>query len=323
MSKFFIGPMSLNVVDSIVEFCNDNNKKIGLIPSRRQIDYSSGYVNNWNTFDFSNYINERSSNIILQRDHGGDGQGQTMDDGMLSFGIDSTCFNLIHVDPWKSYPEYEEGLNKSIEYMEFIYSINKDIKFEIGTEEAIRKFNIDEFEKLLRDLKSKCNPEIFENIAYAVVQSGVGLNLGEMKNTGSFNMKRLKEMVSICNYYGLKSKEHNGDYLSNNEIKKRFSAGLTSINIAPEFGQIETLCYLNEINNSKTLDKVYQICYNSYKWKKWVSNDSFDPKQEKEKLIKICCHYVLSTPQFLEIKPDIDEKIKNTIKLKLAELYEI
>ena len=39
--KFFIGPMSKNVVDSIIEFGDG----FGFIPSRRQVDYTGGYVN--------------------------------------------------------------------------------------------------------------------------------------------------------------------------------------------------------------------------------------------------------------------------------------
>ena len=38
--RFFIGPMSKNVVDAVINF----NSDIGLIPSRRQVDYGGGYV---------------------------------------------------------------------------------------------------------------------------------------------------------------------------------------------------------------------------------------------------------------------------------------
>ena len=41
----------------------------------------------------------------------------------------------------------------------------------------------------------------------------------------------------------------------------------------------------------------------------------------KEELIKICGHYVLSTNEFLEIKLDIDNLIKENIKTKLNELF--
>ena len=67
------------------------------------------------------------------------------------------------------------------------------------------------------------------------------------------------------------------------------------------------------------IEDYYKICYDSKRWEKWVDDD-FVPEDNKEELIKICGHYVLSDKKFLEIKPDIDEKIKLTIKNKLREL---
>ena len=113
------------------------------------------------------------------------------------------------------------------------------------------------------------------------------------------------------------SKEHNGDYLTIQEIKDKFNVGLDALNIAPEFGQFETLCYLEHMNGD--IDDYYKICYDSKRWEKWV-NEDFMPEKNKEKLIKICGHYVLSDKKFLEIKPDIDDKIKLKIKNKLGEL---
>ena len=49
--KYYIGPMSKNVVDCVIKHSQKN--LIGLIPSRRQVDYCGGYVNNWNTKQFS------------------------------------------------------------------------------------------------------------------------------------------------------------------------------------------------------------------------------------------------------------------------------
>ena len=64
--KYFIGPMSKNVVDTIIDFCNETNNYIGLIPSRRQIEYNGGYVNNWTTKEFSEYVTEKTNKIILK-----------------------------------------------------------------------------------------------------------------------------------------------------------------------------------------------------------------------------------------------------------------
>ena len=52
MPKFFIGPMSLNIVDAIIDFCEKEDFSIGLIPSRRQVENTGGYVNEWTTKEF-------------------------------------------------------------------------------------------------------------------------------------------------------------------------------------------------------------------------------------------------------------------------------
>ena len=48
--KYYIGPMSKNVVDCVIK--HGQQHSVGLIPSRRQIDYCGGYVNNWDTESF-------------------------------------------------------------------------------------------------------------------------------------------------------------------------------------------------------------------------------------------------------------------------------
>ncbi len=308
--KYFIGPMSKNVVDAIIEFGGD----FGFIPSRRQVDYNGGYVNNWTTGEFATYVNGR---VPIQRDHGGVGQGYSSDNGINSFIHDSMYFDIIHIDPWKVYQDYSEGLQETINNINFIHLRNSEIKFEIGTEESIRRFEDYELQNLLRRLESELMPKIFDNIEYVVVQSGVGLDLGKQTNTGTFDPDRLEKMVSVCKKFGKKSKEHNGDYLSNKEYKDRFDLGLDSINIAPEFGQLETLCYLDEMGDD--IEDYYQICYDSKRWEKWVDK-SFKPEENKKELIKICGHYVFSDDEFIKIKPDIDNKIKDTITDKLKDL---
>tara|TARA_Y100001949_G_scaffold150823_1_gene136264 strand:+ start:4029 stop:4979 length:951 start_codon:yes stop_codon:yes gene_type:complete len=313
--KYFIGPMSKNVVDSIIEV----DDGFGFIPSRRQVDYNGGYVNSWTTGEFATYVNGR---VPIERDHGGIGQGYKHDDGIESYMHDCRYFDKIHIDPWKEYQDFDKGLQETIDCINFIYLVmgKKEVKFEVGTEESIRRFEVDELENLLRHLKGKLEPEIFENIEYVVVQSGVGLDLGKQNNSGTFDPDRLENMINICKKFGKKSKEHNGDYLSNDEYKVRFDMGLDSINIAPEFGQLETLCYLEEMD--KDIDEYYNICYDSKRWKKWV-NDDFVPEDNKKELIKICGHYVFSNRRFLDIKPNIDDKIKTVIKNKLRRLNEL
>jgi hypothetical protein len=201
-------------------------------------------------------------------------------------------------------------------------AVNPNLKYEIGTEEAIRRFEPEDLDRLVCDLKYELGNDLFKKIKYLVIQSGTSLK--GTNQTGHYDRQRLIDMVNVVKKHNLLSKEHNGDYIPVSIIKEKFSLGLDSINIAPEFGLIETQTYLDEIKNDKILETFFQICYDSKKWIKWV-NEDFDPFNNKIDLIKICGHYVLSSPEFLDkIKinfPNIDKKIKNNIKNKLNELY--
>ena len=53
------GPMSKNCVLSAINLANQKNVPIILIASRRQIEceeFGGGYVNNWSTEEFSNFV---------------------------------------------------------------------------------------------------------------------------------------------------------------------------------------------------------------------------------------------------------------------------
>jgi hypothetical protein len=294
--KYYIGPMSKNIVDTIIEFCNETNNKIGLIPSRRQVEWDGGYVNNWSTKEFGKYC----KNLFLKRDHAGPGQGYKDDDGFKSLEHDCKYLNMIHVDPWKKYSKYDK---------------NPNIEFEVGTEEAIRRFESKELDHLIKDLKTNLESKIFNQIKYLVIQSGTSLKGNS--NTGEYDKDRLLSMVKVAKSWNLLSKEHNGDYIPVNLIHEKMLLGLDAINIAPEFGLIETLSY---IHNGIDINKFWEICFNSRRWEKWVDKN-FNPYTQKLDLIKICGHYVLSTSEFLKIKPNIDPIIKNNIKKKLHKLY--
>ena len=97
-TKIFIGPMSKNIVDSVIEFSNNSGITLGLIPSRRQVEYDGGYVNNWKTLDFCEYVRSKTDKVLLVRDHSGPGQGYYEDDGIESFKNDCKYFDVVHVD---------------------------------------------------------------------------------------------------------------------------------------------------------------------------------------------------------------------------------
>jgi D-tagatose-1,6-bisphosphate aldolase subunit GatZ/KbaZ len=318
--KFFIGPMSKNIVDSILSYTKTHNRDVGLIPSRRQVEHDGGYVNNWTTEAFASYAQD----LFLCRDHAGPMQGYRPDNGLVSLESDCGHFDMIHIDPWKKNKDLRGGIDLTAELINYCHNKNNKILYEIGTEQSIRPFSAAEVDTMITELQKRLSPDVFDKIKYCVIQSGTSLQ--ETTNTGKYEEKKLQDMISVTSKYGLFSKEHNGDFLKTSLIKQKFDLGLDSINIAPEFGQIETNVYLENIRTQEPslLDRYWQICLDSGRWKKWVSK-SFNPQTDKIKLIKICGHYVLSDRDFIkDIKnklKDIDSQVQERVHDKLEDLF--
>jgi len=307
--------MSKNIVDSIIKLSNDSKMPFTFIPSRRQIEYNGGYVNNWTTQEFAKYVYTNSKYIAIQRDHGGPGQGLYDDDGFKSLYYDCIYFDSIHIDPWKKYQNIDQAIESTIELIKFCYKVNNNIYFEIGTEEAIRKIEINDLTYFLKNVKQKLDINIFNRIIFCVLQSGTALGNGV--NTGLYDSTKLCEMIHIIKEFGLLTKEHNGDFMQDDIKIDRFNKGLHSLNIAPELGTLETKVIMNNLMNNKYFESVYLICLKSNKWVKWVDRD-FIPENNKQLIIDVCCHYVFSNEEFKQIKytiKNIDLLIQDSIIL--------
>jgi len=316
--KYYIGPMSKNVVDCVIK----HSQPIGLIPSRRQVDYCGGYVNKWNTKSFSEYL--KNKKVLLCRDHGGPKQGLEVDDGIKSFMDDCDNLDLIHIDPFRESESIYEAAEKTIYYIKLCFLKNPNVLYEVGTEEAIFRYEPEQLSWFLTCLKIFLSEEEFAQIKYAVVQSGTRLDLSTRTNTGNFNNGRLLNFIEVVKNFGLMSKEHNGDYLIDSfDVETRYASGLDAINIAPEFGQIESEFYLEQTKGSSLFDVLYEICYTSGKWKKWIPDVG---RVSKEQIIITCVHYILSETAFeKKIKihfPNADKIIQRRITSKLKLLNE-
>lgn len=310
-TKIFVCPMSKNIVDAVLEL---NSDQIGLIPTRRQIDYNDGYVNGWRTKEFFEYVRAKS-NIVIERDHGGGNQGNALDTGLESFRIDSKYFDIIHIDPWKTNKSFLDGVDVTTNFISMLHHLNPKLKFEIGTEEDIKILTRFDLEGILLTLKKRLTHDAFESIEYVVVQSGTSLDLTKKQNIGLLNEKKFIQMVNMAQSYGKKTKEHNGDYLTKEGYEFRFSNGLSAINIGPEIIQLEISTYLEYMSEDE-INKFYDICLASGKWQRWYSGEI--TLLEKPQLIEICGHYNLNNFEL----PKIDDIIKDRIKNKLINLLE-
>jgi NDP-sugar pyrophosphorylase family protein len=324
--KFCIGPVTKNTIDVVIKYSLDYGTEFIFIPSRRQIEMNGGYVENLTTKQFYDYVKSKNNKIQIERDHGGPGQGKIDDDGFDSLKEDSKYFDIIHIDPWKKYPAFDDAVEWTIKLIKYCYSLNQNIIYEIGTEEGIRPIESDELDNFVNKVKNGLESEVFSRIKYLVIQCGT--KLLEQTNIGVYNEDKLKDMLEVCKKHNLTAKEHNGDWITYDIVKKKEKQGLECINIAPEFGEIETLVYLKYFKEYNLLDEFYDICFKSNKWKKWVSS-SFIPENNKEKLILICGHYTFSYPSFLKLKEiliknsniNIDNLISDAIIEKLNNLY--
>ncbi len=334
-----IGPMSLNTVNAAVEIANESDIPIMLIASRRQIDsdkINRGYVNNWSTEEFVNYIkiNSKKDNIILARDHGGPWQNNfevfnnySLKDAMKS-SIDSfqtdidSGFDILHIDPSIDIFEQISSDEIFIRLIE-LYSAcssyadkcQKDIEFEIGTEEQMIYFNNkNAYVNMLNNINKMFSNYNLKNPLFVVTQ--IGTKVMEMENIGILNQNNnafsyIKELINECLNHKYFIKVHNTDYLKRNILKIFPEYKISAANVAPEFGVCETKAFVHLLEQYKLdnlLNEFCELAYNSKKWEKWVINKSALSKIDKA---VIAGHYIFSNDEFLKIKDKLQMKIKD------------
>ena len=269
--------MSKNCVDASIELSDQYKAPLMLIASRRQIDseqFGGGYVENWTTQQFADYVLDKdvNKNIILARDHGGPWQNEQEKDENLnleeamksakdSYQTDIDAgFQMLHIDPSVdiySNPTIDQVLERVYELYDFCWSYAKqkgrDIIFEIGTEEQSGSNNTqEELEYTLESMRKFCKTNNIPYPSFVVIQAGT--RVMETRNVGSFGSPirvanelppeiQIPKMIDICNRYGIFMKEHNTDYLSTDSLRWQPRLGIHAANIAPEFGVAETKAY--------------------------------------------------------------------------------
>jgi tagatose-1,6-bisphosphate aldolase non-catalytic subunit AgaZ/GatZ len=339
-----VGPMSKNCVDATIELADQYKTPLMLIASRRQIDseqFGGGYVENWTTKQFADYVNEKdvNKNIILARDHGGPWQNEleksqnmnlneAMQSAKDSYRADIDAgFHMLHIDPSvdiHSQPNIDQVLERVYELYDFCWSYaqqkNQDIIFEIGTEEQSGSNNSkEELEYTLDNIRKFCNINKIPFPSFVVIQAGT--RVIETKNIGSFDSPirvanelppeiQIPQMVNICHKYGIFMKAHNTDYLSTESLRWQPRLGVHAANIAPEFGVAETKAFveiLEKNNQNDLLDEFLRISYDSRKWEKWMLNNT--NATDTDRAI-IAGHYIFSSSECRALKEEARERIK-------------
>ncbi len=327
-----IGPMSKNCVDVAIELADKYKIPLMLIASRRQIEckeFGGGYVNNWSTEEFAKYIetNDVNGNIILCRDHGGPFQGKdekninfeyAMEKAKKSFLIDiKSNFKILHIDPSEFLDgrcSIEEMMPIIYELYDFCYSTAKDngkeifVEISIGREDGgIHKY--EDVEYAISNIEAFCSTKKLPLPLFIVIRTGNYVM--ETKNIGIFedivngkrmqDEKNIRKIIRLCNQKNIMIKEHNADYISDDALKFHTKIGIHAINVAPEFGVVETnaiLKWLEENNMENERKQLLDISFQSDKWQKWIIPNSKITDYEKS---VISAHYVFSDSKVTNI----------------------
>lgn len=338
-----VGPMSKVCVDATIELANEHRVPIILIASRRQIDceeFGGGYVNNWTTQQFADYVLDRdkAGRVLLARDHGGPWQNErekdaklglrkAMDSAKRSYARDIDAgFQILHIDPSvdpHAPPSLEDTLERLFELYEFCWSYarraGREVLFEIGTEEQSGSTNTpEELKHTLSEVKRFCAKEHLPFPSFVVVQTGT--RVMEMRNVGSFSSPvrvadelaaeiQLPMMIDICRAHGIYIKQHNTDYLDDESLRWHPRLGIHAANVAPEYGVAETRALLSTLRGADCndlADHFSTLALAAGKWKKWMLPNTAATDSDRA---VIGGHYVFSTPEGAEIRANATERL--------------
>ncbi len=303
-----VGPMSSEVVEAVFRFSNYHRKQLMLIASKNQIDYGGGYVNNWKTSEYIDFVKKmkniyQNSDVKICRDHCGPGFNgnfnlndvyQTMEDDIKN------GFDLMHVDFCRFSGNKEERLVESKKAVEFCLKLNPGISLEIGTDENFgANYSLTSTKEINDEVdyfKSFCSPEFY------VVQTGTIVK--EIKQSGFLNYDFVKRVHELLKENGVKLKEHNADYLKKEDIEKRKGI-VDAMNIAPQLGVVQTCvtlskCLIYGVDFGDFMEEVFK----GGKWKKWTENSTFNDKM-------LCCqvagHYHFASDAYKRILEKLEQ----------------
>lgn len=306
--KLGIGPMSLNCINAVVEYSNQHEVSLMLIASRRQIeckDFGPGYVANMTTNDFAHYVKkiDAKGTVFLCRDHGGPYQGykeeglhpdDALQRSLHSFREDVEAgFDLIHVDCCFHRGDIREATSQILnEINAFANAKNRKIFFEVGTEENVGvSSDPNKFRQELEFIQNIVQP------TFVVGQSGSLIK--EIFQIGHFDYPAVQHLTEIAHHQNVLFKEHNADYLDTIALNMRKAAGVDAINIAPEFGVLETrfvTTTANLLGLQTELNNFRKVVLEQRRYEKWLYG-----KADDDLKVMMSGHYSFTSDEYNEL----------------------
>lgn len=354
-----IGPMSHTLIKASMLLAKEKDFPLMFIASRNQVDadeLGGGYVCNWDQKRFAEAIaqvakeNNFDGLYYLCRDHGGPWQRdnernahlpekEAMELGKKSYKYDlENGFDLLHIDPTKDpyivgkVIDMNVNINRTIELIETAENERKamglpSVSYEVGTEETNGGLTSSEnYEAFIKKLNEKLDEKNLPHPAFIVGNTGTLTRLTE--NVGHVDPASCKNLSAIAKKYHVGLKEHNGDYLDDVILLQHPAWGVTAMNVAPEFGTVETQAYLklSEVEDSLYAEGLISDKSNialvltteavkSGRWKKWMVDgkdklsieEILEDKELSRLITEISGHYTFNNP---------------LVKAEIAKLYD-
>ncbi len=359
-----IGPMSKPLLKATLELAQEKDFPIMLIASRNQVDsdeFGHGYVRDWDQDRFVADVKAVEEEIgfnglcYLCRDHGGPWQRdeeraaklpvkEAMEKCIRSYKHDMDAgFDLLHIDPTKD-PEYAMGtvpfnivIDRTVEIIEELEKHRKEkglpeIGYEAGTEETNGGLTgVEAFSDFIDILVEKLGAKGIKAPEFVVGQTGTLTRLTE--NVGNFNRENAAQLSINAAKHGVGVKEHNGDYLSDKILLEHPVIDVTAMNVAPEFGVVETRAYLelakveercvDKAKWSGLKEEMSLYAVKSERWRKWVVGDMttadvdtvLKDKELTALITDICGHYTYEIPS---VKAKIEKMLNNLKEVGLT-----
>ena len=351
-----IGPMSKKLIRAVVELAGERDFPVMLIASRNQVDsdeFGHGYVCGWDQDRFVADVKAAEEEagfnglLYLCRDHGGPWQrdeerraalptDEAMEIGIRSYIHDmESGFDLLHIDPTKDphitgVVPLDVVLERTVTIIDRLEAYRKEkglphIGYEAGTEETNGGLtSIDAFGNFVEALCAELAKKGLNPPEFVVGQTGTLTRLTE--NVGSYNTENARALSLCAGKHGVGLKEHNGDYLRDSILLEHPVVDVTAMNVAPEFGVVETRAYLELADmEGRNIPAEKRSCLRrvmtkyavkSERWRKWVVGDMagadvatvLKDEQTSALILDICGHYTYEIP---EVKDQLNKMIRN------------
>jgi hypothetical protein len=258
------------------------------------------------------------------RDHGGYLQGnelstmshkQLMDSAKQSFLADiNSSFDILQIDSSKI-KDRQQLVETTLELIDFCESeCPNDMVYQVNVESHSPKFHTEQNKEDLTEILTRSKAK--DRIKF--VSGNTGLCVYEDKNTGVINDETMSNLIWFTDSQKKFFIQHNCDYLNSSQMMHLRYLGAPIVNVAPEFGSIETkaiINFLHDNNLEKELDSLMNLAVKSGKWKKWF--DRGDQKVSDMEILRVCGHYIFDDPFVKQLKltyPEINGKIEKTLE---------